>query len=71
MTQYKIKMEECVKWHFLGGLEEDFKDTTNGMYDVLTFMVQNGTEDSATAAAEMLDNLFESEGVFKDDTEVL
>ena len=55
----------------LGAMEEDFKDTTNGMYDVLTFMVQNGTEDSATAAAEMLDNLFESEGVFKDDTEVL
>ena len=55
----------------LGVMEEDFKDTTNGMYDVLTFMVQNGTEDSATAAAEMLDNLFESEGVFKDDTEVL
>ena len=20
--EYKIKMEECVKWHFLGGLEE-------------------------------------------------
>lgn len=55
----------------LGAMEEDFKDTTNGMYDVLTFMVQNGTEDSTIAAAEMLDSLFESQGVFKDNTEVL
>jgi hypothetical protein len=55
----------------LAGMEEDFKDTTNGMYDVLTFMVQNGTEDTATTAATMLDELFEDEGKFKEDTEVL
>lgn len=55
----------------LGGMEEDFKDTTNGMYDVLTFLVKNGTEDSAISAANMLDNLFESENKFKEDTEVL
>ena len=55
----------------LGGMEEDFKDTTNGMYDVLTFLVKNGTEDSATSAANMLDNLFENENKFKEDTEVL
>ena len=55
----------------LGGMEEDFKDTTNGMYDVLTFLVENGTKDSATSAANMLDNLFEDENKFKEDTEVL
>lgn len=55
----------------LGAMEEDFKDTTSGMYDVLTFMVQNATEDTSVSAVEMLANLFDEEGQFKDDTEVL
>ena len=55
----------------LGTLEEDFKDTTNGMYDVLTYLVQNATGDTSVSAMEMLNNLFDEEGKFKDDTEVL
>ena len=55
----------------LGALEEDFKDTTNGMYDVLTYLVQNATGDTSVSAMEMLNNLFDEEGKFKDDTEVL
>lgn len=55
----------------LGTLEEDFRDTTNGMYDVLTYMVQNATGDTSTSAMEMLNNLFDEEGKFKDDTQVL
>lgn len=55
----------------LGTLEEDFRDTTNGMYDILTYMVQNATGDTSTSAMEMLNNLFDEEGKFKDDTQVL
>ena len=55
----------------LGTLEEDFRDTTNGMYDILTYMVQNATGDTSISAMEMLNNLFDEEGKFKDDTQVL
>lgn len=55
----------------LGTLEEDFRDTTNGMYDILTYMVQNATGDTSTSAMEMLNDLFDEEGKFKDDTQVL
>lgn len=52
----------------LGALEEDFKDTTNGMYDVLTWMVENGTQDTATAAMDMLDQLYDKNGEVKENT---
>ena len=41
------------------------------MYDVLTYMVENATGDTSVSAMEMLNNLFDEEGKFKDDTEVL
>ncbi len=52
----------------LGALEEDFKDTTNGMYEVLTWMVESGTEDTTAAAIDMLDILYDKNGQVKEDT---
>lgn len=52
----------------LEALGEDFKDTTNGMYDVLTWMIENGTQDTATAAMDMMDQLYEKSGEVKENT---
>jgi hypothetical protein len=52
----------------LGALGEDFKDTTNGMYDVLTWLVENGTQDTSAAAIDMLDQLYEKNGEVKENT---
>ena len=49
-------------------LAEDFTDTSNGMYDILNWLVKNGSEDTTTAAIEMLDTLYDKNGEIKDKT---
>ena len=52
----------------LEALGEDFADTTNGMYEVLTWMIENGTQDTSTAAMTMLDQLYDKNGEVKENT---
>lgn len=52
----------------LEALGEDFKDTTNGMYEVLTWMVENGTQNTADSAIDMLNQLYEKNGEVKENT---
>ena len=49
-------------------LAEDFADTSAGMYDVLNWLVKNGSEDTTTAALGMLDALYDKNGEVKDKT---
>ena len=49
-------------------LAEDFTDTSSGMYDILNWLVKNGSEDTTTAAIEMLDTLYDKNGEVKDKT---
>ena len=49
-------------------LAEDFADTSAGMYDVLNWLVKNGSEDTTTAALGMLDTLYDKNGKVKDKT---
>ena len=50
-------------------LREDFKDTTNGMYDVLCWMVKAGTEDTAEAAKDMMTSMYDENGKILDNTD--
>jgi hypothetical protein len=54
----------------LAGLEEDFQDTTNGMFDVLTWMVENSTDNTSEAAVNMLETLYDKNGEVKEGTGV-
>lgn len=58
--------EEYTKiWKAMG---EDFKDVTNGMYDVLWWNINNLIGDSATASIDMMNLLFDENGNIKDKT---
>ena len=49
-------------------LREDFSDTSEGMIDVLNWLVQNGTENTTNAAIDMLHTLYDENGKVKDKT---
>lgn len=49
---------------------EDLKDSEVGMADVLGFMVENGTEDIAKIAGNMLNDLFDEQGNLIEDTDI-
>ena len=49
---------------------EDLKDSEVGMADVLGFMVENGTEDIAKIAGNMLNDLFDKQGNLIEDTDI-
>ena len=52
-------------------LRDDYADTTNGMYDVLTWMIDNTSSNTTNAAMNMLNTLYDENGRVKEDTGVV
>ena len=52
----------------MNGLKDDYQDTTEGMYDILTWLVENGTDNTTQAAVDMLDTLYDENGKVKEQT---
>ena len=70
-AEEKQKLREELEAKFMRAMKalgEDYQDVTAGMYDVLTWMVENSTQDTADAAAEMLDTLYDKNGEVKENT---
>ena len=49
-------------------LAEDFTNTSEGMADILNWLVENGTENTTTAAIDMLNTLYDENGNLKEKT---
>lgn len=70
-AEEKQKLREELEAKFMRAMKalgEDYQDVTAGMYDVLTWMVENSTQDTADAAVEMLDTLYDKNGEVKENT---